>query len=69
MGQGCSPLWSDGNGYVVETSWHGDCDRVEIYCGERSNEGCEVGPVHQEVAGEDLAEALVELGLNESNKG
>ena len=37
-------------------------------CGEGADEGVKVGPAHREVAGEGLAEALVELSLNESNE-
>ena len=47
---------------------HGDCAQVEVNCGKGADEGSRVGPAHQEVAGEDLAEALVELSLNESNE-
>ena len=53
----------------AETPRHGDCARVEISCGERSDEGIKVGPAHREMAGEDLAEAIVELSLNELNEG
>ena len=34
-----------------------------------SDEGGQVWLAHQEVAGENLSEALVELGLNESDEG
>ena len=54
---------------MAETSWNGDCAQVEMSCGKRLNEGGRVGPAHREVAGEDLAGALVELSFNESNKG
>ena len=37
-------------------------------CGDCSNKRGKVGPAHREVDGEDLAEDLVELGLNESNE-
>ena len=54
---------------MAETSQHGDCSRVKISCRDRLNEGGKVGPAHRKVAGEDLEEALVELGLNELNEG
>ena len=53
---------------MTETSRHGNCAQVEMSYGERSNEGCKVVPVHRKVAGENLAEALFELGLNELNE-
>ena len=48
---------------------HGECARVEVSCGEGSDEGGKVGPAHREVADEDLAEALVKLSLNELDEG
>ena len=33
------------------------------------NKGGKVLPAHQEVAGEDLVESLVELGVNDLNEG
>ena len=56
--------WQD----LSEPSGHGDCARLKVPCGESAYERCKVGPVHREVAGEGLAEALDELSLNESNK-
>ena len=56
--------WKD----VSETSWHGDCARVKVSCGESEDEGVKVGPEHWEVADEGLVEALVKLSVNESNK-
>ena len=53
----------------LEAPRHGDCAWVEVSCGQSSDEGNKVGPAHREVAGEDLAEALVKLSLNYSNKG
>ena len=52
-----------------ETPWHSHCARMEVSCGKSSDEGSKVGPAHREVAGEDLAEALVKLSLNESDEG
>ena len=37
-------------------------------CGEGEDEVGKVGPLHQEVDGEGLVEALIEIGLNESNE-
>ena len=54
---------------MSETPGHGDCARVGVSCGKGSDEGGKVGPAHCEVAGEDLVEALIKLGLNESGKG
>ena len=54
---------------VPENPWHGDCDRVELSCGESADEGGKVGPTHREVAGAYLTEALVKPSLNESTKG
>ena len=42
---------------------------VEVSGHQGPDEGSKVGPAHREVAGEDLAEALVELSLNDPNKG
>ena len=68
MGRGCSPVCRDGGWQAVsETPGHCDCARVEVYCGEGSDEGGKVGPAHREVAGKDLTEAIFELGLDESN--
>ena len=62
-------MWRDGGWQVVsETSGHGDCAQMEVPFGESAYEGGKVGPVHREVAGEGLAEALVEIILNESNE-
>ena len=62
-------MWSEGGRYVgAETSRYGDRVWAKMAFGECSNEGGEVGPAHQEVAGEELVESLVELGLNESNE-
>ena len=61
---------SDGGWKAVpETSRHGDCAQVKVSCGESVYEGGKVGPEPWEVAGEGLAEALVKLSLNHSNKG
>ena len=58
---GCLGCWDGKPG-------HGDSAQVEVTCGQFSNEGGELGTAHWEVAGEDLAEALVEIGLDESNE-
>ena len=69
MGRACVPVWGDGGWYaLLEPSGHGDCARAEVTCGEGADEGGKLGPAHQEVAGEGLAEALVELSLNELNE-
>ena len=52
----------------MEAPRHGDCAWVEVSCGQSSDEGNKVGPAHRAVAGEDLAEALVKISLNESNE-
>ena len=52
----------------MEPSGHCDCARVEVPCGKSADDGCKVGPAHRKVAGERLAEALVELSVNESNE-
>ena len=63
-------MWRDGVRQVVpEPPWHSDSVRMEVSVGQGPDEGSKVGPAHWEVAGEDLAEALVELSLNESNVG
>ena len=54
---------------VPETSRHGDCAQVKIFCGESEDEEDTVGPAHREVAGEGPEEALVKLSLDESNEG
>ena len=54
---------------MPEPPWHSDSVWVEVSGCQGSDEGSKVGPAHREVAGEDLAEALVELSLNDPNKG
>ena len=54
---------------VPETPRHGDCAQVEVSCGYSADEGGKVGTAHREVAGEDLAESLVKLSLNDLEKG
>ena len=54
---------------MPEPPWHGDSVQVEVSGRQSPDEGSKVCPEHREVAGEDLAEALVELSLNESNEG
>ena len=69
VGRACLPVWRDGGWYALsEPSGHGDCVWVEVPCGEGADEGGKVGPAHRELAGEGLAEALVELSLNELNE-
>ena len=48
---------------------NGDSVRVEVSGSQGPDDGSKAGPAHREMAVEDLAEALVELSLNESNKG
>ena len=63
-------MWRESGWYVVpEPPRHGDSVRVEVSDCQGSDEGSKVGPEHREVAGEDLAEALVKISLNESNEG
>ena len=68
-GSACVPMWCDGGWYASsEPSGHGDFAWVEVPCGEGADEGGKVGPAHWEVAGEGLAEAIIELSLNKSNE-
>ena len=53
---------------MSETSGHDDCARVELTCGDIVDEDGKMVPSQQEVAGEGLTGALVELSLNESNE-
>ena len=46
-----------------------DSVQMEVSSRQGPDEGSKVGPAHREVAGEDLAEALIKLSLNESNEG
>ena len=63
-------MWRDSGWCVVpEPPRHGDSVCVKVSGRQGSDEGSKVGPAHQDVAGEDLVEALVKLRLNESNKG
>ena len=54
---------------MPEPPQHSDSVRVKVSGRQGPDEGSKVGPEHREVAGEDLAKAIVELILNESNKG
>ena len=54
---------------MPETPQHSDSVRVEVSGCQGHDEGSKVGPAYQELTGEDLAEALVELSLNGSNEG
>ena len=63
-------VWSERCWHVVsEPPGHGDRVGVEVSCCQGSDEGGRVWPAHQELAGENLSEALSELGLNESDEG
>ena len=57
------------NGLCRNPPRHGDSVQVEVSGRQGSDEESKVGPAHREVSGEDLAEALVKLSLNESNEG
>ena len=66
----CCSVWSDRcRNIESETSGHGDRFGAEVSRRQGSDEGGQMLPAHQEVAGENLSEALVELGLDESDKG
>ena len=54
---------------MSESPWHGDRAGAEVSRRQGSNDGGQVWPAHREVAGENLSEALIELSLDESNKG
>ena len=70
MRRGCRLVWSERCRHVYpEPSGHGDLVGAEVSCRQGSDEGGQVWPAHREVAGENLSEALVELGLDNSNKG
>ena len=63
-------MWRDSSQWVVpEPPRHGNSVQVEVSGRQVSDEESKVGPAHREVSGEDLAEALVKLSLNESNEG
>ena len=63
-------MWRDGGREVVPApSRNSDSVWVEVSVHQGPDEGNKVGTSHQEVAGEDLAEALFEISLNESNEG
>ena len=58
-------MWHDHGWQVVPEPLHNsDSVRMEVFGPQGSDEGSKVGPAHREVAGEDLAESLVELILN-----
>ena len=54
---------------MSEPPGHGDRVGAEVSHRQGSDEKGQVWPAYQEVAGENLSGALVELGLNESDKG
>ena len=54
---------------MSEPPGHGDRVGSEVSRCQGSDEGGPVWTAHQEVAGENLLEALVEIGLNESDEG
>ena len=63
-------VWSERYWNVEsEPSEHGDHVGAEVSRRQGYDEGGQVWLAHQEVAGENLSEALVELGLNESDEG
>ena len=67
---GCCSVWSERCRNVVsEPPGHGDRVGAGVSRRQGSDEGGRVWPAHWEVAGENLSEALVELGLNESDDG
>ena len=69
MGRGCTPVCCKSGWQVVsETSGNGECVWVRVSCGESADDGGKVGLAHREVSGEGLAEAIVELSLNESKE-
>ena len=68
--RGCRSVWSEHFRHVVsEPPGHGDRVGAEGSRCQGSYEGGQVWPAHWEVAGENLSEALVELGLNEYDEG
>ena len=68
--RGCCSVWSELCRHIcLETPGHGDRVGAEVSCCQGSNEGGQVLPAHREVAGENIPEALVDLGLNESDEG
>ena len=54
---------------MSEPPGHGDRVGAEVSRRQGSDERGQVWPAHWEVAGENLLKALVELILNESDKG
>ena len=54
---------------MPEPPQNGDSVQVEVSGRQVPGDWSKVGPAHREVAGEDLAEAVVELILNESEEG
>ena len=62
--RGCLSVWSERCRHVESESYgHGDHVGSEVYRCQGSDEGGQVWPAHQDVAGENLSEALVELVL------
>ena len=69
LGWGCSSVWSECCRHIVlEPPSHVNRVGAEVSRRQGSDEGGQVRPAHQEVAGEYLLGVLVELGLNESDK-
>ena len=63
-------MWSERCRKVVsEPPWYSDRVGAEVSRCQGYDEGGQVWPAHQEVAGENLSEALVEISMDESNKG
>ena len=70
MRRGCRSVWSDCFRHVEpEPSGHGKRVGAEVSRFQGTDDGGQVWPAHREVAGENLSEALVELGLNEYDEG
>ena len=53
----------------AESTGHYDRVGAEVSCCQGSDETVQVWPAHRELDGENLSEALVKLGLDESNEG
>ena len=67
---GCRSVWSERCRHIEsEPSGHGDRVGAEVSRRQGSDEWGQVWPAHWEVAGEKFPEALVELGLGESDDG
>ena len=68
--RGCRSVLSERCRHVeLEPYGHGDRVGAEVSRRQGSDEGGQVWPAHRELDGENLLEALVELGLDESDEG